>query len=90
MSIFHGRSQRPDPFLAWKVRIFTVAAVLGLGGMYFEERWMGAGAIALLAVAMALRLVPRARRGTPPDEDEDGSGAEPDPRAGVPEGDEDR
>ena len=76
MSLFHGRSKGPDPYLDWKVRIFTVAAVLGLGGMYFEERWMGVGAIGLLASAMALRFLPGARRMSEPGADE-GSTEEP-------------
>ncbi len=58
MSLFHGRSRRNDPRLEWKVALFTVAAVIGLAGMYFDERWMGGVAIALLASAMLLRLLP--------------------------------
>ena len=57
MSPFLNRSKRPDPHLEWKVRIFVVAAVLGVSGIYFDERWMGWVAILLLLSAMLLRFV---------------------------------
>ena len=65
--VFLDRSRRSDPHLEWKVRIFAVAAVLGLCGIYFEEGWMTGGAIVLLAGAMFLRFLPGARR--PPAEE---------------------
>ncbi|MDE3014894.1 MAG: hypothetical protein OXU33_12565, partial [Gemmatimonadota bacterium] len=37
---------------------FSVAAVLGLAGIYFEERWMTGSAIALLAGGLGLRFLP--------------------------------
>lgn len=60
MLIFARRSRREDPYLEWKVRIFAVAAVLTLAGMYFEERWMTLTALALLLVGMLLRFAPGA------------------------------
>lgn len=57
MSLFHDQSKRADPHLEWKVRIFSVAAVVGLCGIYFNERWMTGIAIVLLASAMMLRFV---------------------------------
>ena len=49
---------RSDRHLEWKVRIFTVAAVLVLLGIYLEERWMTGAAIVVLAGGMLLRFVP--------------------------------
>jgi hypothetical protein len=57
VSPFHARSKRPDPHLEGKVRLFVVAAVLGVCGIYFDERWMGWVAILLLLSAMLLRFV---------------------------------
>jgi hypothetical protein len=57
MSLFLNRSKRSDPHLEWKVRLFVVAAVLGVSGIYFDERWMGWVAILLLLSAMLLRFV---------------------------------
>ena len=42
----------------WKVRIFSVAAVFVLAGLYFDERWMTGTALALLSTAMLLRFLP--------------------------------
>lgn len=58
MLVFVNRSKRADRHLEWKVRIFTVAAVLGLCGIYFDDRWMTGGAIVLLAGAILLRFLP--------------------------------
>lgn len=49
-----------------KVGIFSVAAVLALAGMYFDERWMTGTALALLASSVLLRFLP-----TGADEDQD-------------------
>lgn len=75
MLVFVNRSKRSDPHLEWKVRIFAVAAVLGLCGIYFDDRWMTGGAIVLLAGAILLRFLPDAGRvpADEPDRDE-GSG----------------
>lgn len=56
--MFVDRRRRDDRFLEWKVRLFTVAAVLALVGLYLEERWMTAAAILVLVVAMLLRFLP--------------------------------
>jgi hypothetical protein len=75
MLVFLNRSKRSDPHLEWKVRIFAVAAVLGLCGIYFDDRWMTGGAIVLLAGAIFLRFLPGAGR-VPADEldGDDGNG----------------
>jgi hypothetical protein len=72
VSLFLNRSKRPDPHLEWKVRIFVVAAVLGVCGIYFDERWMGWVAILLLLSAMLLRFVGSSGEG----EEEEGDGAD--------------
>ena len=56
-----SRERRHDPYLEWKVRAFSVAAVLALAGMYLEERWMTGLALVLLGGAMVVRLVARRR-----------------------------
>lgn len=56
--MFVDRRRRDDPFLEWKVRLFSVAAVLVLIGLYLDNRWMTGLAIAVLAVAMLLRFLP--------------------------------
>jgi len=52
------RKRRAGPHLEWKVRIFVTGAVLGLAGIYLEERWLTGGAILVLIVGMLLRFVP--------------------------------
>lgn len=73
---FLDRSRRGDPHLEWKVRLFSVAAVLALCGIYFDERWMTGAAIAVLAAAMALRFVGR-KAGGDEDGDAEGDSGEP-------------
>jgi len=73
MAFFHSRSATPDPrFLEWKVRLFTIGAVLALAGMYLELDWMVALAIAFLVAGFTLRFVPR-----PDDSDASETGDEP-------------
>ena len=45
------------------MRIFTVAGILGVGGIYLEEPWLTWVAIAMLTGAMALRFLPGADEG---------------------------
>lgn len=56
--MFVDRNSRDDRFLEWKVRLFSVASVLVVLGLYLDEGWMTGTAIGVLAVAMLLRLVP--------------------------------
>jgi hypothetical protein len=72
VSLFLNRSKRSDPHLEWKVRLFVVAAVLGVSGIYFEERWMGWVAILLLLSAMLLRFVGSSGEGEEEDLEGDG------------------
>lgn len=53
------RSRAAGPLLEWKVGIFLVAAGLGLGGMYLEERWLTGGAILVLLGGVLLRFPPQ-------------------------------
>ena len=52
------RRRGEDRWLEWKVRLFSVAAVLGLAGIYLEERWLTGAAIVVLGGGMGLRLLP--------------------------------
>ena len=67
-SFFLDRSKRADGWLEWKVRLFAVAAVLALCGIYFEERWMTLVAVVVLLAALLPRLVGRGGRPTEPEE----------------------
>lgn len=58
-----------DPYLHWKVRIFTAGAVLAFAGMYFREDLLIWVAIVVLFLGLALRFLPR--------EEEEGGGEEP-------------
>lgn len=71
------RRRRAGRYLEWKVGLFSVAAALGLVGIYFEERWMTGGAIVVLLGAMLLRFLPGARAGIGEEEDHEGVGEEP-------------
>ena len=55
---FLDRRRRAGPWLEWKVRLFVVAALLGLTGIYRQERWLTGAAIVLLLAGLLLRFVP--------------------------------
>ena len=46
--MFLDRGRRAGKHLEWKVRIFAVAAVVGLAGIYLDRLWLTWVAIALL------------------------------------------
>ena len=52
------RKKRAGKYLEWKVRLFSVAAVFALAGMYTENRWLVGIAIALLFSGFLLRFLP--------------------------------
>ena len=56
----------PDVFLAFKVAIFCLGAVVALIGIATDTRWIVTIAIAILLVGFAMRFVRR----PPPDEPE--------------------
>ena len=58
MAFLSSRSSRDHSWLEWKIRLFSVAAVLSLVGIYFDERWVIGVAIMVLALGMVLRFVP--------------------------------
>jgi len=68
--VFLDRARRAGPYLAWKVRLFAVAAVLGLAGIYLNERWLTGTAIVLLFAGLLLRFLPTG--GVDADEEADG------------------
>jgi len=63
------RGRKAGRYLEWKVRIFSVAAVLALVGIYMESGWMTGAAIGMLVVGMLLRFLPADAEGP-----EDGDG----------------
>lgn len=71
MSLLLDRSKRAGPHLEWKIRLFAAGAVLGVSGMYLEERWVTGAGIAVLLAGALLRLVPGARA---PEQDEGDEG----------------
>lgn len=75
MLVFLDRHRRSGHFLEWKVRLFSVAAVIALAGIFLDERWMTAVAIVVLAAAMSLRFLPGGMgEDVHAGDDEDGSG----------------
>jgi hypothetical protein len=52
------RSRKAGRWLEWKVRIFSVGAVLALVGIYLDERWMTGAAIGVLLLGFVLRFLP--------------------------------
>lgn len=75
--MFARRTGGHDPHLEWKVRIFSVAAVVALVGMFFDERWMTGLAIVLLAGAMGLRFLGGGEEEAEEDDALDGGGESP-------------
>ena len=66
MTLFIDRKPRSRRFLVWKTRIFAVAAVIALVGMYLNNPYVTGAALVLLLVGVALRFVPE-RRSSPSD-----------------------
>jgi len=65
------RSRRERPHLEWKIRLFAAGAVLGLAGMYLEERWLTGAGIVVLAAGALVRFVPVGIGPKETDEDSD-------------------
>lgn len=59
--MFFDRSRKAGPYLEWKVRFFTVGAVLAVVGMALNQRWMTWSAIGVLVAGMLLRFLPAGR-----------------------------
>jgi len=56
--------------LEWKIWIFAIAAVVGLTGVFFDEKWMTGSSIGLLAVAMLVRFLPHAQPSVDADDED--------------------
>ena len=58
--IFLSRRKRgQDPHLEWKIRLFFVGALLALFGMILDRSWLIGAAVAVLAAALLLRILPK-------------------------------
>jgi len=44
--------------LNWRIRLFSIGAALGLGGIWLDSAWLGYAAILALLAGMAVRFVP--------------------------------
>jgi hypothetical protein len=67
MPFLADRSRRDDPLLEWKIRLFSVAAVVALAGIYLDDRRVTGGALVLLVGGVLLRFLP----GGSEDQDDD-------------------
>lgn len=56
--MFFDRFRRAGRYLEWKVRLFTLGAVLAVVGMALNQSWMTWGAIGVLVAGMMLRFLP--------------------------------
>ena len=52
------RDRQAGRFLEWKVRLFSVAAVVALAGIYLDNRWWTGAAVVILMVGMLLKFLP--------------------------------
>ena len=52
------RDRRAGKLLEWKVRLFSVAAVVALAGIYMESRWWTGAAVVILMAGMLLKFLP--------------------------------
>lgn len=61
MGLFRPSRARPepDPHLRWKMTAFVVGAAFGLVGMMRENGWLLGIGIAVLAIGVLLRFLPR-------------------------------
>jgi hypothetical protein len=68
-----SRTRTPGRHLEWRLRLFTIGALLGLGGMVMRERLLVWIAMAVLIVAFGLRFLPSHEEvADAPDEDASG------------------
>ena len=56
--MFLDRSRKAGRYLEWKVRLFTLGAVLAVVGMAVNQRWMTWVAIVFLLAGLVLRFLP--------------------------------
>lgn len=53
-----SRDEAADPWVLAKVRLFSIAAALAVGGMFLDLPWLIWLALAALAVGVLLRFLP--------------------------------
>lgn len=58
MSLLLDRRPRSNHWLVWKIRIFGVAAVVAIVGMYLDNPYVTGSALVLLFIGMLLRFLP--------------------------------
>lgn len=76
--MFIGRRDHSDAIghLNWRIRLFSIGAGLGIGGIWIDNSWLINGAILALVAGMAVRFVPGLddqTEATPPGQDTDPS-----------------
>ena len=69
-ALLMDRSRRADRYLEARVWTFVVGAVLALGGMFLEKRWLVGVAIVVLVGGFGLRFLSPGRE-DPTEEGED-------------------
>jgi hypothetical protein len=74
MGLFFDRSRRAGRYLEWKVRLFTLGAVLAVVGMATDQTWMTWAATAVLVTGMLLRFLPGGREREDVDTEESPTG----------------
>ncbi len=86
---FADRSRKADdyPYLAWKVRLFTVGAVLAVFGMVQDDNRIIAAAIFFLLIGFLLRFLPGGKGVVEGEDEEDVEFAEPFEDSEVDDGD---
>ncbi|MEQ1856368.1 MAG: hypothetical protein ABL963_07855 [Longimicrobiales bacterium] len=67
MSLMLDRRPRSTRYLAWKIRIFALAAVVAVVGMYLDNPYVTGTALVLLFIGMLLRLLPEPKEPTGPE-----------------------
>lgn len=53
------RRRRDSHHLEWRIRLFSIGAAMGLGGIWFESSWLVLAAITVLVSGFGLRFLPK-------------------------------
>ena len=58
--MFIGRRDHSEDLqhLNWRIRLFSIGAGLGLGGIWLDSAWLGYAAIVALLAGMGIRFLP--------------------------------
>lgn len=54
----HGLHPRAARSLLWRIRLFGVGGVLGLGGIFLEMSWLVTSAVVVLMAGLGIRFLP--------------------------------